>query len=445
MDPSETVAPSSAGALRRNPRRSARSTQRGAYMAAFAVSAVLLLSIMGLAIDAGRLYVSKTELQNAADSCALAAAAALTGANADQLTQAENWGIAAGRQNRVGLQDGAASIDADQSVTFSNALSGTFRTKAAVGGADVLSMRFARCTVREAGIAPILVRVANLLQGQSIGEATVAATAVATLAPSISNCALPLAMCKEEVIDLNRQPGDWLCGKFEPGNQANQTKCPPSTNLTGAYKWVKFPGFTQVKDLRELIGGVGQCNLNGTSTVQGHNGQISTLIDPWNSRFGLYKGTPDLAGSPPDLTGHTYSADPASPAHWVDSASGTSRNAFPDFQARRAANAVGNVPAKGAYGWISSDQHRTAGGDRRMAVTPIVDCTALGATSGSIPIIDWACVLMLNPVFNPNDEMYLEYRGRASDLAQFAAAGCVSSGLPGGPAAGGPRVPALVQ
>jgi Flp pilus assembly protein TadG len=414
-------------------------------MAAFAVSAVLLLSIMGLAIDAGRLYVSKTELQNAADSCALAAAAALTGANADQLTQAENWGIAAGRQNLVGMQNGAPTISADQAVTFSNALNGAFRTKADIGTGGALAMRFARCTIQETSIAPILVGIANLLEGQTIGDTTIGATAVATLAPSISNCALPIAMCKEEVLDLNRQPGDWLCGKFEPGNQANQTKCPPSTNLTGAYKWVRFPGFSQIKDLRDLIGGVGQCNLSGTSTVQGHNGQISSLIDPWNSRFGLYKGAPDLAGSPPDLTGRTYSADPTSPAYWVDASSGTPRNAFPDFQGQRAANAVGNVPAKGAYNWISSDQHRTAGGDRRMAVTPIVDCTALGATSGSIPIIDWACVMMLNPVFNPNDEMYLEYRGRASNLAEFAAAGCVSSGLPGGPTAGGPRVPTLVQ
>jgi hypothetical protein len=385
-------------------------------------------------------------LQNAADSCALAAAAALTGANADQLTQAENWGIAAGRQNLVGMQDAAPTLTANRTVTFSNTLNGAFRTKSEVGSGGTLTMRFARCTIQETGIAPILVRVANLLQGQSIGNATIGATAVATLAPSISNCAVPLAICKEEVLDLAKQPGDWLCGKFEPGNQANQTKCPPSTNLTGAYKWVKYPGFTQVKDLRELIGGVGQCNLNGTSTVQSHNGQISTLIDPWNSRFGLYKGAPDLAGAPPDLTGHAYSADPASPAFWRDPGSGTSRNAFPDFQDKRAAfTPGGNLPAKGAFRWISRNDHRTAGGDRRMVVAPIVNCTTLGATTGNVPIIDWACVLMLNPVFNPNDEMYLEYRGRASNLAEFAAAGCVSSGLPGGPTAGGPRVPTLVQ
>jgi hypothetical protein len=420
-----------------------KTTQRGAYMAAFAVSAVLLLAIAGLAIDAARLYVSRTELQNAADSCALAAAAALTGANSDQLTQAENWGIAAGQENLIGMQDGAPAIPADEAITFSATLDGSYRTRSQIGAGGA-TMRYARCTLRETGIAPILVGLANLLQGQSIGAQSVGATAVATLAPSISNCALPLALCKEEVLDLAKVPGDWVCGKFEPGNQANQTKCPPSTNLTGAFKWVKFPGFTQVKDLRELIGGVGQCNLSNTSTVQTHNGQISTLIDPWNSRFGLYKGSPDLTTSPPDLTGYSYSADATSPAHWVEPGSGVSRNAFPDFRDRRASNAVGNVPAKGAYRWITSEQHRS-GGDRRMAVTPIVDCGALGATNGNVPIIDWACVLMLNPVFNPNDEMYLEYRGRASNLAEFVAAGCASSGLPGGPSASGPRVPSLVQ
>ena len=56
-------------------------------------------------------------------------------------------------------------------------------------------------------------------------------------------------------------------------------------------------------------------------------------------------------------------------------------------------------------------------------------------------MLGWACYLMLNPVFSPGDTMYLEYRG----LAGSPSSGCVTSGAPGGPTAGGPKVPALVQ
>ena len=47
--------------------------ERGTIAVATAVSMLILVALLGVVVDLGRMYVVKTELQNAADACALAA------------------------------------------------------------------------------------------------------------------------------------------------------------------------------------------------------------------------------------------------------------------------------------------------------------------------------------------------------------------------------------
>ena len=69
--------------------------------------------------------------------------------------------------------------------------------------------------------------------------------------------------------------------------------------------------------------------------------------------------------------------------------------------------------------------------NRRIVTVPVLN--------DSSQVIDFACMLMLQPLSSPMVDVELEYLGNA------AAAGspCVSGGLPGGVA--GPLVPALVR
>ncbi|WP_346284581.1 pilus assembly protein TadG-related protein [Zoogloea sp.] len=399
--------------------------QRGAVSIVFILSVVMLLGFVGLAMDIARLYVSKTELQSAADSCALAASAALTGANANQLTVAESYGITAGVRNRVGMQAVAVTIQADRDVTFSDALNGTYLTKGAAAGV-ALNMRYARCAVSEANIRTLLLQVIDALPGADLTPTTIRASAVATLEPSISNCALPLAVCKKAgsaAPNFGYVRGEWLTGRFDP----------PS-NVTGKFKWVEFPGYSTTPALETLIGQGGQCNLSGSNTLTPRTGAINSLVDVWNWRFGVKKASGAPAGAfPPDLTGFAYTA-----TNWPTQAS-----AFNDFSIKRAANTPWNgLPSLGGSWSASTSAVHAGGGDRRLVVGPVVDCSSW-VSGGTSPqaILGWACYLMLNPVSNPNDNMGLEYRGPASDIAS----GCVTSGAPGGPGAGGPKVPALVQ
>ena len=66
-----------------------RSRQRGIALLASAVSAIMLFGMAGLAIDIGRMYITKNEAHGYADGAAIAAARKLDGTAAG-LNNAEN-------------------------------------------------------------------------------------------------------------------------------------------------------------------------------------------------------------------------------------------------------------------------------------------------------------------------------------------------------------------
>lgn len=87
------------------------------------------------------------------------------------------------------------------------------------------------------------------------------------------------------------------------------------------------------------------------------------------------------------------------------------------------------------------NSHQVNGRIKRVTVAPIVNCDAWSTGNGSAqPAIEgYACVLMLNPVFNQNKEQaVLEFLG----LSTVAGSPCATNGEPG---TFGPDVPQLVQ
>jgi hypothetical protein len=167
----------------------------------------------------------------------------------------------------------------------------------------------------------------------------------------------------------------------------------------------------------------------------------------------LYKngaGNPQAATAPPDYTGYSYT-----PTNWP-----SQYNAYADFKTKRTAYAsynntnastdpdtvgnpltglsVGNsfnVASPGPTGVLA-----TSGSSRRIDVAPIVDCAGW-AGSQTVPIIGWACILMLHPITAPGDLIYMEYIG----LSNAPGTPCATTGLAGGPGSVGPLVPALVR
>ncbi|HEU0201096.1 MAG TPA: pilus assembly protein TadG-related protein [Burkholderiaceae bacterium] len=397
----------------------------------------VLIGFAGLALDLGRLYVNKSELQNAADACALAAARELAcdptagPCPASYLESAEMAGMFIAARNNKDFQDNAATIAAAD-VRFSTTLAPNSSYLSRGGGADPAS-KYAMCIARAEGILPWFMGVLGF------GAQSVSATAVATLAPAQTNCGIPLAMCSKGPASgappFGLNVGQWYNSRFSAGG-----------GISGNFNWIDFtPPTGGESELSDLMTGSGVCALNVTTPV-GQTGSLgNAMAKAYNSRFGLYMGgggNPSLDSAPPDFTGYSYTA-----TNWP-----AQSNALGDFLARRNShdaygtsvndgNAITGLNISNAYNpTTTSAQHKAKGADRRLVVAPIVDCAGW-ETSNTTTIQAWACVLLLHPIGNPNDDVFFEYRGLSSDLNSP----CATSGSAGGPGSVGPQVPTLVQ
>lgn len=405
---------------------------RGAVAITVALSLIVLLGMAGLVFDLGQMFVSKTELQNAADACALAAARELstTPTTLEVLTRAENAGITTGKRNKIGFQDVDATFATDRDVTFSNSFVGGYVTKAGAPN----DVRYARCSNQRTGIAMWFMHVLGF------GDQQVSSTAVASLQGSSGGgCGvIPLGFCKHALPVTCSNPavtptanglckGQWYLGRFSSGGGA-----------TGNFNWLDFsPHGGGAGEVRAALEGQGNCNIQPGGVVHAEAGINQSVEVAWNSRFGLYKngsGQPSKTTAPPDWTGFAYTA-----ANWT-----LQRDAASDFLAKRdlARPYDGSDGTRGinAYVATTSADHRSYGADRRLVFMPIVDCAGWGP-SHTTTVSGMACALMLTPNGMPNEDIGLEFvaeQGQPGNL-------CGTLGSPGGPGGAGPAVPTLVQ
>lgn len=420
-----------------------RTRQRGAVAIIVAITLPVLIGFAGLALDLGRMYIEKTELQNASDACALAASRELTcdpaagACAASFLINAENSGLTVAHRNRVDFQGNAignAQLSADD-IKFSTTFAPNSSYLSRAAGANPAS-RFVMCTAQQTGIIPWFMQVLG------IGNQTVSAQAVATLAPAQANCAIPLGVCKKPA----GTPSDPFAGMVI--GQWMTTKL--SESATGSYDWIDFtPPGGGASELADLLKGTGACSLPPPPTQVGEQGKKTSLGTAWNTRFGLYKGSESITTAPPDFTGYAYT-----PTSWPSrfNAYGGTSGATPNFQTSRAQH----LPYQGASSGLNlsnsvknstAAQLTNAGADRRLVTAPVVDCSAWAANNPqTVAVLGYACVLMLHPMDKDNgpnntDDVWVEYRGPSTDPASP----CATSGTVGGPGSIGPQVPALVQ
>lgn len=430
-------------------RASSRRDQSGAVVIVLGVMLALLIGFAGLAIDLGRFFVVKTELQNAVDACALSAASQLRPGqgNPAALTNAVAYGrvFSSGGtvnieaiKNRANFQSAVVAIAPEQ-ITFSDTLNGSYEVST-VANPD--TARYVKCTYPLSGLPIYFMRVLN----PALSTQVVSAMAAATLDSSQSSCAIPIGVCKApgstEASNFGLTLGQWMV-----------VKSGSTPYGTGNFGWIDFtPPGGGASELADLLTGSGQCELK-TGDLVGQSGSIASLNKAWNTRFGLYTGSDSVATASPDKTGYGYSKD-----NWQQPAvgsppvvpppsnaySGTSTVAGAvNYQAATNGNLAyqGDIPAGinlNGYKTSSSAEYVEFGKkNRRVAVAPVVDCTVWNTGSAQPPVEGWACVLMLHPIDNTNIPE-LEFLG----LSTTPGTPCATSGLAG---TGGPLVPILVQ
>lgn len=392
-----------------------RRAQRGAVMIMFGLMLVVLIGFAGLAIDLGRFFVIKSELQNAMDACALSAASQLRpGYNtAADLTRAVAYGrvfTTGGTggsdaiRNKANFQSTTVNL-ADSDVTFAETINGPYATASTVN----VNAHYAKCDFSLNNLPIYFMRVLNLL-GASFSTQTVSAMAVAKLTASTSACAIPIAVCSGTGNNYGYTAGDWVTAKSEPLGDR------------GVFGWINFSqkGGDGTQYLRELLRGPGLCSPLPEVT-EASEGNRSTLDDDWNSRFGYYDKL-NPADAIPDFTGYAYS---------TDNSSGS--NVYSNYLTRKGSYAPyqGNIPTgidKEPSNKFKVYSALNAGNTkpRRIAMAPIADCSNLKKETD---VKDWACVLMLNPIISTGNPKSPE----VWDTAKVEFLGLVST--PGSPCA----------
>lgn len=422
-------------------RHPAAARQRGAVAIMLGLTLAVLIGFAGLALDLGRFFIIKTELQNAMDACALAASTQLRPGQSDP--NALDRAIAYGRvfttggvsvnplegnidaiRNRVNFQTDTVNVQAEN-ITFSEDLAGPYVAQAS---ADPNTAAFVQCSLPLTDIPVFFMRVLNPL----LTTQTVSARAVATLASSASACAIPVAACRSATgtaaNNFGLSVGQWLIPPAGPGSPYG----------TGNFGWIDFtPPAGGASELASLLSGTGQCNASVGDEV-GESGMVASAESHWNSRFGLYRpgaGNPQQASSPPDFTGYGYTL-----SNWPAGANAYAgvQAGVPNYRTALAGTMPYQVNPPNPYTRLAQAQHASQGRHRRVQVAPVVDCTDW--TSGGVnPVIEgWACVLMLNPMLGSSPVPAMEFLG----LSTSPGSPCATNGEPG---TFGPLVPQLVQ
>ena len=389
--------------------------ETGSVLIVLIIFLPLLLVMGGLGADVGKLYVSKSELQNAADACALAAAAQFD-SSANQIANATNAGSTVARQNKVVFQKYLIEA-ADVNITFPTSLNGVAGT-------------YAQCDIRRNNIANWITPLLNLMGGSVGPDEDIAAKAIATTVPGQTTCAIPVAICQNQVTGKKR--GDWIMGILAPSQgKENQDEVEIAS---GSFKWVDLTP--------ELKGGANEIKgiLNGSSSTScnvsaapdtnisksGFNGSARKA---YNTRFGL-KEKPNGTTPAIHITGKGY--------YLVGGSPNPGRYDSMDYasavQAHTPYSSIAGININPLH--LSTNAEHAAGSpDSRVATTAVVDCTNMKLKS-------FACVFMLHPLPTTNASsfnMYLEYIGDPA----IAVTPCNPSALAGSGI--GPRVSALVR
>ena len=447
-----------------------RRTERGVAAIIFGLSLAALVGFAGIAVDLGRLFVTKAELQNAMDACALAGARYLGEPTPADLRVATKAAVFVGNGHTAVLQDKQVALT-DADVTFSDQLDGTYKPASAITDlATAQQMGFVRCQFSQESI------VNSFMQVLGFDVAKVAATAKASLAPSSASCFVPVAMCCENSIggcgsaqQTSFLEGKWYEGRVTPGSSKDDA----DTSITGSFRWIRLPGESGGNDIRQRIEASGACEeIDTAEPVQSENGLMQGVIRAYNSRFGLYTPSYKDPLPIPDATAFPYTemvsvmqtggvnraADATTPKaydHYKSTAVPGNLPYGSGGNIINSGNAASGLDVPNNMTGLTSVQlsERNLGVSRRLTTLPIVKCGPGGLADANgqngTPILGWACMLMLHPISTGNkgalpaleNLMRLEY----VDDASAANSACSTMGRPSGPGGTGPRVPALVQ
>lgn len=256
-----------------------RRRERGSVLATSAIGMLSLLLAVGLGIDISRLYLTKTELQNAADAAALAGVSGLNGGAAG-ITEATNRAVRAMNKyefNHKGVDFPRANVE------FAVNLNGPYMGEGAASVAPT-NIRFVRVNTPS---SPVGISFAALVLGSS---RNLSATATAGLSVPLNViCPWLPAFVLDYPADPIK-PGGTYTFRLEPGGMVSpgnyQLLAPIQSGGSG--------------DREGMANGVNWCISVGTEVKTKPGVTSGAIRQGVNTRFDVYNAGMDPALSPPD-------------------------------------------------------------------------------------------------------------------------------------------------
>ena len=253
--------------------------ERGSILATSAIGMLAVLLAVGLGIDVSRLYLSKAELQNAADAAALAGVSGLNGAAAG-ITEAADRAVAAMNNynfNKTGVNFPRANV------LFAVNLDGPYMSEGSAA-ASPSNIRFVQVTTPD---SPVPMSFAALVLGSS-KNLTATATAGFSVPVNVICPWLPAFVLDDPAHPI--APGGTYTFRLAPGTDISpgnyQLLAPVQSGASG--------------DREGMANGVNWCIAVGTEVATKPGVSAGAIRQGINTRFDQYNSGLDPNLSPPD-------------------------------------------------------------------------------------------------------------------------------------------------
>jgi len=284
--------------------------ERGFSLVLLSVSLVVMIGMLGLAVDAGRMFICKNELQTFVDASAMAAIAHMDGTKAG--VAAANSMATAGPMGSTtpnGYNFGT-SIISTVTNTYATTYAGTYDSAATAGSPATNNYRFIRVTAS----ASVPLNFLPVLPGIST-TATVTASATAGQNPTstIANGGLlpfaPDAHNQSDHQNFGLTPGTQYTLKWDNGNHttcAGDAGFSPPGNPPSEHGFIDIGEGNSNSNVRTAIrwGGYPNANSNPSSISTGDTlGGV-----PGNRGSSIFDALNDRAQQDTDDTSATYAA-----------------------------------------------------------------------------------------------------------------------------------------
>lgn len=362
-----------------------RGRQRGGVLVMYTLGALAIVGMAGTALDMGMVYLTKTRLQNALDAAALDGAKQLfmTGSVAQATTKA----LATLGDNITIPGSITPTVEASEK-----------QSPFAGGGADP---KYVKVAVANLPVPIYLLRVLGFGASLTIGGSALAGPQ--PLGDELCG-AVPVGVCGSNTGDTDCSDGD--CYGITP-NASGEVVLGGSMIGPGNFGLLRLDCNGGACLRVGMAGGKPGCFKPG-GTVKTEPGlDTGPVAQGINTRFGLYTG--------PGLDGSLYPSDVVTLTVGPDS--------YEAYQTALAAPA-----------W----DHPDGTPERRIVLTPIINCSGMGGGSATVGVVGAACFYINRPVVPGGP-------GAGGIHGQLVGSCAAKGEVPGAPGSEGPSRIVLFQ